>query len=990
MKQFKPSILTLALATTGLFSGYNYAADQGLDEEVETIKITGLRGALMRAQVTKMESTSVVEVISAEDIGKLPDSSIAESLSRLPGMAGERRDGRTSGISVRGFREDYSGSTMNGRELLGMGDNRGVEFDLYPSEIMSGVTVYKSPEAKLTTQGVAGTVDLQTAKPLTSDEYFAINMNLEQNGMKSGNPDFDDNGHRLAVSFSQKFADDTIGVAVAYATTESPSQEEQFRGWGYADVGLEDKDEDGNVTKDHVYDAITNPAGTIRLENGLTKDDLAGAKILGGHDSYVRSALLERDTLAAVVQFKPSDDLTISLDALKIDFSDTQVKRGFEEGGAEWGTGKHYTISSVEKGLVTAGRAGDSNNAFKTVVRNDSYAKTADLTAFGANIKYQLNEDWKLELDLSSSEVDKKIIDIESYSGVGRSRHKDQGAGMIRGFEMTSTGVMYNQPTGVTNPDLSDTAVVKLAGPQSWGGGMQGFADRFPENTTQAKNSDAPITYAEAQDGFVNEPVFHEEMDALKFNATGLVELGPITKLHTGIRYSDRSKSKDNRGAFLTSTAWPDQGQIPEEYIVGQTSLGFLGLGNMVAYDSLAMFDNNEYTKGDAALFETGRKGDSYTVSEEMTQIYLQADIEAEIGSIYVRGNMGVQYVDTTQSSSGFFAQIGEGSLVNAAETSEELSYSTVLPSLSLNFELMDDHILRTAVAKTQTRPRIDDMKAGGKVDFSFNPGRVASTTIDNSPWSADSGNPFLKPLEANQFDLAYDWYFAEDGFMSAAFFYKDITNWHYQASLPRDFSDAYIASYHKTEDDQGNVITPGTFMGISSAKIDGLEGFVRGYEFQVTLPLNLVADSLDGFGVMFSAAFNDGNLNTFEGVKLDETLEIPGLSDETYSLVGYYESGGLQIRIAGTKRDEFLTEDRGLSLALEPSTDNGSTLWDAQIGYDFGKGGFNSLEGLTVSLQAQNITDEDQVKFANGDPRQIVKHQSFGSNYLLGLNYKF
>ena len=140
MLNFKPSKVTLALISSGFMalSTQAVAADEAQASEtaVEVITVTGIRGSLQRAQAIKMSSNSIVEVISAEDIGKLPDTSIAESLARLPGVTGERRNGRTSGLSVRGFNENYIGTSLNGRELLGMGDNRGVEFDLYPTEII--------------------------------------------------------------------------------------------------------------------------------------------------------------------------------------------------------------------------------------------------------------------------------------------------------------------------------------------------------------------------------------------------------------------------------------------------------------------------------------------------------------------------------------------------------------------------------------------------------------------------------------------------------------------------------------------------------------------------------------------------------------------------------------------------------------------------------------------------------------------------------------
>ena len=245
MKQFKPNLIKAALISGGMAFGSAPALAQeantdAVDEaNLEVIQVSGIRGSLQRAQAIKMDNTSIVEALSAEDIGKLPDTSIAESIARLPGLAGERRNGRTSGISVRGFNENYVGTTLNGRELLGMGDNRGVEFDLYPTEIVSNILVYKTPEAGLMTQGIGGTVDIQTVRPLSAERTFAFNGTYEANEYDAGNPDFDNDGHRLSFNYVDQFADDKLGVALAVADMESPRQEEYFRGWGYATANAE-------------------------------------------------------------------------------------------------------------------------------------------------------------------------------------------------------------------------------------------------------------------------------------------------------------------------------------------------------------------------------------------------------------------------------------------------------------------------------------------------------------------------------------------------------------------------------------------------------------------------------------------------------------------------------------------------------------------------------------------------------------------------------
>jgi len=942
-----PGAMTMPMAAHAQDAAEEAALHGEVMEEIVTYG--SYRRSLVDAIDTKRTSSTIVEAISAEDIGKLPDSSIAESLSRLPGLAGERRNGRTSGLSVRGFREEYIGTTMNGRELLGMGDNRGVEYDLYPSEIISGVVVYKTPDATMTTQGIGGIIDLRTTRPLDATPYLVFNGNYEQNDLDSANPDYDDTGYRLALAWSDVFADDTIGIALAVATTESPSQEEQFRGWGYADLNLSNATEGPGITL----------AG--------------GEKILGGQDSFVRSATLERDTVTGVLQYAPNDDLTVTLDALYIDFSEDKAFRGIEDGGPEWG-GTAYTVTGLEDGLVTSGYY----DGFLSVVRNDGERKDADMTQFGLNIEYALNDDWSLEFDAAYGEVDKTISNIESYSGVGRAGLGTQGPATPRSWTMGSTGAIYGDHPTLAPVDLSDVNLVRLAGPQAWGGGMQNLPDYA--DTTASDGS--TIGAFQAQDGFVNEPSYDEDLTTIKLAAARELNFGILSNVEFGVYYSDRSKSKDNDGFYLTAPSWPDDGPIPEDFTIGRTSLDSFGLGGIVAYDGMGMYDSGYYAASDASMLQPDRLGDTYTIDEELTTGYVKFEFDTVAGDIPINGNFGLQIINADQTGDGFGSLIGPSGFVEATPITDGDDYTDVLPSVNVNFELADGHILRLAASKTQSRPRLDYMKPNNQVNFNFNAGNVSNPNPAAGPWSGSAGNARLKPLEANQFDLAYDWYFAEDGFFSGAFFYKDLTNWHGDGSFIADFSPFYVPGYHESVDpNTGEVITPATFLGVVSAKADGLEGNVEGWEFQINLPFHVFSDALDGFGVQGSAAFYSG--------KLDNGAGVPGLSEETFGSTVYWERGGFQARVSWTKRDSFDTETPQLSLALTPTRDQGAELIDAQIAYDFGLGGFDSLDGLTISLQGQNLGDEDTLQ-TDSDARQVTKYQTFGSNYLLGINYKF
>ena len=949
----------VSLAVAAALPGAMMVPNAAMAQEDDAIEEIVTYGKFRRSQVdainTKRVNTGIVEAISAEDIGKLPDSSIAESLARLPGLAGERVNGRVSGISVRGFKEDYTAVTMNGRELLGIGDNRGVEYDLYPSEIISGAVVYKTPNATHVHQGIAGIVDLRTIRPLDDPEHLVINANYEVNELESANPDFDDDGYRVALSYADAFADNTIGLALTVATTESPSQEVQFRGWGYASVGCDDQGNFNNATD-------------------MTGGELqCGDAILGGHDSFVRSASLERDTFSGILQFAPSDNMTLTFDALYIDFVEDKVFRGIEDGGPEWG-GTAYTVTDVDNGLVTGGYY----EGFHSVVRNDAERKDAELTTFGLNLDWDLGDNWSFVADAAISETDKTVTNIESYSGVGRANLNSQGPQTPRSWQMTPDGAIYGPHPTLAPVDLSDFDVVRLAGPQSWGGGMQNL-EEFAEQTLPDGSVIGPF---QAQDGFINEPVFDEELTTIKLEAFRALDAGFLSGLTFGVYYSDREKTKDNGGYYLTAPTWPSDDVIPENFRMGVTDLSDLGLGNMVAYDGLGMFSSGFYTSSDAALLQPDREGDSYTIQEELTTAYAMVDIDSNIGNMILSGNFGLQYVGVDQKGIGVSSFIGESGFVETVDASDGTDYSDVLPSLNLSLEVAEGHFVRFAAAKTVSRPRMDQMKPNNQVNFNFNFANVSNPNPVNGPWSGNAGNARLKPLEANQVDLFYDWYFADDGFVSGGYFYKDLTNWHADGSFIADFTPFYVPGYHQAIDpDTGEVVEPATFLGVVTAQEDGLEGFVKGWEFQANMNFNVFTSSLDGLGIIAAAALYDG--------ELDNGQAVPGLSDESYQATLYYERGGFQARVSWTRRSEFSTETPQLSLALTPTVDQGGELVDAQIGYDFGLGGSRSLDGLFISLQAQNITDEKTLQ-TNNDAREVTKWQTFGSNYLLNVNYRF
>lgn len=898
------------------------------DDAMDEIVVTGFRASLIDSINSKRTATSIVEAISAEDIGKLPDSSIADSLARLPGLAGQRLDGRTSSISIRGLGENFSTATLNGREQVSISDNRGIEFDLYPSEIMSGVMVYKTPQASLMTQGIGGTIDLETVRPLAAPETLSVNASLEQNSHDQLNPDGEDSGWRATVSWIDQFADDRVGVALALATMESPNQEERWNSWGYP-MAFEDC-ATGQVVINNA--ACSDGVGT-NTELGLVN---------GGAKPFVRSSLLDRNTAMGVVQFEPSDVLRITADALYIDFSDEKILRGIEMPGAWAGPPQATEVVEVEDGLVTSGVWDNVHGQ----IRNDFEKREATLQSYGINAEFALNDAWSLVFDASHGDVERDIWSLESYSGSGRSSDATAPSDDIA-FEMRggNEGAIFSPSL-----DYSNEAMFQLGGAQAWG-----------------NNVTVP---GDAQDGFINLPHIDDTLSTFRLSADAALDFGIISGVEVGAYFSDREKSKVDRGIYLTLPEYPGVATIPDEYRLPDVSLDFIGMGEMISYDSFAFWSDGNYEETEGGLTDSARALNTWTVREEITIGYAMAEFDTELGGIGLTGNLGLQFVHTDQSSDGNAVDLvstPDGSRVRVQPVSGGDTYSDVLPSVNAIFHLTDEHQVRVGAARTMSRSRMDRMNAG--FGFTFN------AALPESPWSGTGANPGLRPQMADQFDLSYEYYFADDGYAAIAWFHKELKDWQVQVGEVVDFSDIEPPGGQVAASDEGIVSR--------WENADG--GSVSGFELQGALPGRILTPALEGFGLTASATFLDSN------VELDgNEIKVPGLSETVLNLTLFYENAGFAARISGNSRDDFLGEIYTISFARELVTVKDTEIWDAQLSYDFSESGIEMLRGLTISLEAQNLTNEPFVTYNNDDERQVRDFQNYGRNYLLGARFRF
>ncbi|MEE4210728.1 MAG: TonB-dependent receptor plug domain-containing protein, partial [Parvularcula sp.] len=331
----KAVLLCCAAMPALLTNAFAQEVDEDTDDDV--IVVRGIKKAIADSLETKKQSSSIVEAISAEDIGKLPDLSIADSLARLPGLTAQRVRGRAQQISIRGLGPDFSIALLNGREQVSAGDNRGIEFDQFPAELIAQGLVYKTPEARLAANGIAGTIDLRTVRPLDfSDRQITASGRYVFNDNGELNPDFDADGFRLFGSYIDQFANDTLGVSLAVTTQSNPVQNVQRQlKTNSGQVDLAGRDANGNVVI--FSDDPNSPDNADAYAQFLNT--------VGNEFSYIaadnprmgaQSREFERTSVAGTLEWRPDEQNSVVIDAFYSDFEDSGIFRGVETPLASW------------------------------------------------------------------------------------------------------------------------------------------------------------------------------------------------------------------------------------------------------------------------------------------------------------------------------------------------------------------------------------------------------------------------------------------------------------------------------------------------------------------------------------------------------------------------------------------------------------------------------------------------------------------------------
>ena len=910
MLQLKRNLLTVAVsATLALAFGARAETAAGTEAETENaadaqtpsadadkkkdddktqlagVTVVGIRAGIESAISAKQDETSIVEVISAEDIGKLPDISIADSISRLPGLAAQRVAGRSSTISIRGLSGDYGTTLMNGREQVSVGDNRTVEFDQFPSELINQVVVYKTPDAKLVGQGLSGTIDLRTVRPLMFPErVVSLNARLEKNSLGQLNSDSDDYGSRVSAFFLDQFLDRKLGIALGYARLDSPGQAQKWEAWGYpTDIGGA-------------------PNGTFTI---------GGGKVQASSTDNVRQGLM------GVVEYEANEHYSTTVDVYYSKFDKTETTR-FLETGLGW-SGAHLVNPTIVDGVVRSG----TFTGVRPVLRNDLNEGDDKLFAIGWNNQFKFNEDWRGTVDLSHSKADRHESFLETYSG--------NRAGITGNVDF-SIGDGF--PDFNFSRDYTDPTQIVLTDPGGWG-----------------------------QDGYIKKPAIKDELNSFRADAERSFASGPFKSVQFGINYGDREKQRSSAESFLDLIN--DETVVPSNLIIDPVDLGHAGVPGTLSYRINPIFDTYYTLRAQVHPDVTNKQ---WSVEEKITTAYAQLNVHTDLGGVPVRGNLGVQAQHADQSSDGFL--VLQGDAAHAQPYSGGDKYTDFLPSLNLSFEFPYQIVGRVGLGRQLARPRIDQMRANNNTSFN-----VSGT--NQGIWTRSGGNPDLKPWIANAFDVSVEKYWDNHGYVSLAYFYKDLKTYVYDQLGTFDASGFPIPAGYTgpTPDPIGGYTRPA----------NGTGGNIHGIEAAVSVPFEQFADFLTGFGAQ--ANFSDTK-SSIKRLGPDGPNEpIAGLSRQVRNITLYYENYGFSARVSRRSRSSFLGEIQGFGADRAPVFIDGDAVVDAQLGYTFQEG--DTLEGFSLLFQVNNATDEPYRQFFS--PNGLTqKFEKYGRQYLFGITYKF
>lgn len=1016
---FKKKIIVSAIASAIGFSGAAFAQD-----DAEEIVITGIKASLTRAMDIKRDAAGVVDAISAEDIGKMPDANLAESLQRISGVSISRAGGEGSRVTVRGLASDYNLVTLNGRQMPASttsGDNlntsRSFDFGNLASEGVSGVEVYKTGRADIATGGMGALINILTPHPLNNPglkSSIGIKATLDESSKDANvTPE-------ISGLYSNTFADDTFGVALtgSYQEREFGSAQAFSAGWfngkGTQGDGGNFQGDWGSVGQAWAGNVAYAPQSTTQV---YTNPINFGYRVWDQKRTRINGNL--------ALQYKPVETLTVGLDYTVV----SQEAESRANSISTWfnrGTSAPLNIKWTDnKTGAIAPLYYEETNANPTDLAMDAqFQKTKnELNSLGLNVKFDVTDNFTIKLDAHNSVSDSKpngiygtgnSLTVQSRTNYNPSIDFSKEIPILHLDYPTSVGTAPTaaqmQLTGSTFRNVRQKSEVdqyQLAATYSFDEGILKAIDFGAAQTEIGNRSQYVVTDLQNHGswGGVGQPGDFE------------ASLWPTDKL---TNYFDNSAMKDPslQNTFmvfdLEKVAKAAGAKVYVPAVIGNGTAQnpqFPATGYSwatvtpnspcaMAYCAPTVYANIQGQGGWGGQGTT----DLQTV-ETSDSAYFMTKFETEIAGMTTHLVAGARAEETSVESTSRLPVNGNAYWNAANEftvaitgndefVKEEGHYHRLLPSLDFDIGLTESIKVRASASRTLARANYSDLQAGFRV-----------TGVRVGGGTATSGNPNLKPLLSTNSDLSVEWYYDDASYVSAGYFIKDLKDFigtaqrtlgstiktpvggsRYNAAVAAVGTDnALVRQYifdHSPAGDtyvQGNniyampsdptVVLSATYpVNNKEAKVDGFEAAVQ----------HTFGES--GFGVVANYTAVDSDL-TYDNNSLAEQFAVLGLSD-SYNLVAFYDKNGIQARIAYNWRDEFLSYVDGTEGTRNPVYVEAYGQVDASVSYSI-------TENLTVSLEGSNLTNEHSRSHGRAW-QQLFNYTETGARYNLGARYKF
>ncbi|MBX3510038.1 MAG: TonB-dependent receptor [Hyphomonadaceae bacterium] len=913
------SMAAIGLAVGLGSGGVAYAQD-------DEIVVTGFRRSLEAALDIKRDSVGAVDAIVAEDIADFPDLNLSESIQRVPGVAITRDAGEGRQISVRGLGPQFTRVRINGMETLATvggtdaagGTNRGRSFDfnVFASELFNSITVRKSASAEVEEGSLGATVDLRTALPFDYSGFtLAVSGQVQYNDLS------ETTDPRLAALWSNRWEGDfgQIGALFSVAFSDRVSREEGAStvrwqpGAGAAGFGAE-----------------TVPAYTLAQLNAAFRPRIPR------YDVYEHEQ--DRLGVTAAVQYAPTQSTMLTLSALYANFEGSRTEAFLE-------SQVFSTDGATGIGGVTVRDAEIAGNSLVYGVFD------------GVDIRSELRYDeLQTEFRQLSFDLDHDFSDnlrFEGLVGWAESQHSNPIQTTLLFDRNNINGYVYDYRVDNRLP-LITYGATDVTSPSSWTLSQIRLRPQTATNTYTTAQGDLIFTANEVftlRGGFNWRDYEFETTERRRSNGTTSNQEGTLPGFTTSTAIGNYSQLISLTGRGLDLPAG-----LPSTWLVPDID---------AAARLWGLYDESVFRMGiEPAL------GNNNTIREETGGGYVQLGWNSTLGGMGFRGNLGVRYVETDLTSSGY--TFSGGVPVRSTATS---TYENTLPSLNMVLEPIDNVLIRFGAAQVMSRPNLGFLASG------------AAVSVSGSNRTVTAGNPSLQPTLADAYDLSAEWYFAEGGLISIAYFMRDI--------------ESFVQTVREDAPFTGNVL--GLPDSVATAACPGGVNTTTcnpSLLWQFNLPRNTPGGPVDGFEISLQLPFffldgvwsNFGVLANYTNVQSDVsyvnsagavTLTGPllGLSDESYNATLYYEDDRFSARVSAAYRSAYPTTLPGRNSNATEET-AGTMNIDAAARW-------NINDRFALTFEGVNLTDEVNDQYLTPDDRLSFYHH-YGRSYFLGFRFTY